>query len=128
MKPILTKAFGYQDDNMSLPVRDVTVSAPFYESVFGFHVVSRAHAPHRKVILARDDVQMGLAENGNDPEQDGCAFHVVGLDALHSEFRANGLDKLGAISVEEQDGEPWRVFYVIAPDGLCFWFGEKEPS
>jgi hypothetical protein len=20
----------------------------------------------------------------------------------------------------------WKVFYVIAPDGLCYWFGERQ--
>lgn len=128
MKPALTKAFAYQDDNMALPVADVGLAAPFYEKVFGFHVVSRSDTPHRSVILARDEVQMGLEENGGDPGQDGCAFHVVGLDDLHAEFKANGVGKLGAISTEQRDGAPWRVFFVIAPDGLCFWFGEKQGS
>jgi hypothetical protein len=40
-----------------------------------------------------DSVQIGLAENGGDSSQDGCAFHVTGLDALFAEFKANGLKK-----------------------------------
>jgi hypothetical protein len=23
---------------------------------------------------------------------------------------------------------PWGVFYVVAPDGLCYWFGERQPA
>jgi len=29
---------------------------------------------------------MRLAENGGDPGQDGCAFHVQGLELLFDEF------------------------------------------
>jgi hypothetical protein len=30
-------------------------------------------------VLARDQVEIGLAENGGNPTQAGCAFHVKGL-------------------------------------------------
>src|SRR5689334_18271279 len=129
MKATLQKAFGYQGDNMNLPVRDVAAARPFYETVLGFRVVSQGDAPHKSVVLARDDVQMRLAENGGDPSQDGCAFHVKGLEALFAEFKANGLQKeLSEFSVEHRDGVPWNVFYVVAPDGLCFWFGQRQAS
>ena len=70
---------------------------------------------------------MRLVENGGDSTQDGCAFHVEGLDALLAEFQANGLAKAEpVIDIEKQDdGSSWRVFYVVAPDGLCYWFGER---
>jgi len=42
---------------------------------------------------ARDEIWIGLAENGGDPTQDGCAFHVTGLASLFAEFKANGLQK-----------------------------------
>jgi hypothetical protein len=78
-------------------------------------------------VLARDQVQIGLAENGGDPTQDGCAFHVKHLAALLAEFNANGLGKENAeFGTEKQDGVTWKVFYVVAPDGLCYWFGERQ--
>ena len=49
--------------------------------------------PHKSVVLARDEVQIGLAENGGDSSQDGCAFHAKNLEALFTEFKANGLQK-----------------------------------
>lgn len=54
---------------------------PFYESKMGFQVVSQSESPVRSAVLARDDVQIGLAENGGDPSQEGCFFEVddVGL-------------------------------------------------
>lgn len=126
MRATLDKAFGYQNDAMDLPVPDLDAALPFYETVFGFRLVSRAETPRRSAVLERDHVKIGLAENGRDPEQDGVAFHVTHLDALASEFTANGLVKGPSdIKVEDRGGAKWRVFYAIAPDGLCFWFGER---
>jgi lactoylglutathione lyase len=125
----LEKAFGYQGDNMNLPVADLAAALPFYETVLGFRVVSRSDTPHKSAVLARDHVQMKLAENGGDPSQDGCAFHVTNLASLFSEFKTNGLQKEISEFDTEQHGEStWMVFYVVAPDGLCYWFGERRPQ
>jgi lactoylglutathione lyase len=122
----LEKAFGYQGDTMNLPVKDLEAALPFYEAALGFRVGARSEVPHRAAILVRDNIQMALAENGGDPTQDGCAFHVNGLESLLEEFKANGLKKeLSDISVERRGADAWRVFYVVAPDGLCYWFGER---
>jgi lactoylglutathione lyase len=127
MSATLEKAFGYQGNNLNLPVADVDASVPFYETALGFTLVARAEEPQRTAVLARDSVQIGLVENGGDPAQNGCAFHVTGLDALFAELNAKGLRKSPAdIGIEHRDGAPWRVFYVVAPDGLCYWFGEKQ--
>src|SRR5215475_8522305 len=103
MNSILEKAWGYQGDNMRLPVRDLAAALPFYETVLGFRVVSRSDSPHKSAVLARDQVEIGLAENGGDPTQDGCAFHVAGLAELFAEFKANGLQKeLSDFSIENR--------------------------
>ena len=88
MKATLEKVWGYQGDNMNLPVPDLEVALPFYETVLGFRVLSRCDTPHNSAVLARDEVQIGLAENGGDSTQDGCAFHVKNLESLFTEFRA----------------------------------------
>ena len=127
MTATFDKAFGYRGDVMNLPVKEIEAALPFYESVLGFRVVSRSDTPHRAAVLARDKIQMGLAENGGDPSQDGCAFHVTGLETLLAEFKANGLKKESSDSSIERHGDAaWRVFYVVAPDGLCYWFGERQ--
>jgi catechol 2,3-dioxygenase-like lactoylglutathione lyase family enzyme len=127
MKPMLEKASGYQGDHMNLPVRDLGAALPFYETVLGFRVLSRSDSPHNSAVLARDQVQIGLSENGGDPTQDGCAFHVTGLAALFADFKANGLQKeLAQFDIEQHGGVAWKVFYVVAPDGLCYWFGERQ--
>lgn len=127
MQGTLERAFGYQGDNMNLPVQDLPAALPFYETVLGFRVASRSDTPHKAVVLGRDSVQIRLAENGRDPTQDGCAFHVTNLESLHREFQAKGLQKPPSeFGVERHDGVSWKVFYVVAPDGLCYWFGERE--
>jgi lactoylglutathione lyase len=115
---MLQKAWGYQGDNMHLPVRDLAAALPFYEAVLSFRVVSRSDTPHNSAVLVRDEMQIGLAENGSDPTQDGCAFHVQDLESLFTELNANGLQKqLSQIDVEQRDDGAWKVFYVVAPDG-----------
>jgi lactoylglutathione lyase len=129
MNARLDRAFGYQGNNMALPVADVAAAIPFYENILGFRVVSRSDTPPRSAVLERDAVQLGLVENGGDPTQDGCAFHVTGLTALFDEFKANGLQKqLSDFSAERRGGTDWKVFFVVAPDGLCYWFGERQPD
>ena len=93
MKATLVKAWGYQGDSMNLPVQDLAAALKFYETVLGFRMLSRSDTPHYSAVLARDQVQIGLAENGGDSTQDGCAFHVKHLEALFAEFKANGLQK-----------------------------------
>jgi catechol 2,3-dioxygenase-like lactoylglutathione lyase family enzyme len=121
----LHRAFGYQGDAMNLPVANVASAVPFYESKLGFRAASRADTPYRAVVLTRDGVQMRLVENGGDSSQDGCAFHVTDIESLFAEFRSRGL-QLSAIADEHNDHGTWQVFYVVAPDGLCYWFGEKQ--
>jgi len=58
MNALLEKAWGYQGDNMNLPVRDLTAALPFYENVLGFRLLSRSETPHNSAVLARDQVQI----------------------------------------------------------------------
>jgi lactoylglutathione lyase len=127
MKGTLEKAFGYQGDNMNLPVQDVAAALPFYETVLGFRVLSRSATPYNSAVLGRDAIQIRLAENGGDSTQDGCAFHVKDLESLFAEFKTHGLQKeLSQFDIEQHDNGEWKVFYVVAPDGLCYWFGERQ--
>ena len=112
---------------MNLPVATLDAAIPFYETVLGFRVLSRSDAPQRSAVLGRDDVQIGLAENGGDPTQDGCAFEVNSCELLFAEFKSNGLNKdQPGFGVEQHGETSWKVFYVVAPDGLCYWFGERQ--
>jgi lactoylglutathione lyase len=127
MKSSLEKAYGYKGDTMNLPVRELASALPFYETVLGFQLLSRSETPFKSAVLGRDQVQIRLAENGGDPAQDGCAFHVTDVESLLAEFKANGLEKeISRFDVEQHGNAAWKVFYVVAPDGLCYWFGERQ--
>lgn len=128
MSGTLDKAYGYKGDAMNLPVANVEAALPFYQTVLGFAVVSRSGTPHNAAVLARDRIQMQLVENGGDSSQDGCAFHVTNLESLCAEFKANGLETLSEFSTERRSDLDWKVFYVVAPDGLCYWFGECQQT
>ena len=46
---------------------------------------------------------------------------------VHRPFKANGLQKeISEFSTEKHGDLIWKVFYVVAPDGLCYWFGERQ--
>lgn len=129
MPTLFKNAWGYQGDAMALPVANVDEAVPFYTDVLGFEVISRNDSPIRSILLARPNVQMQINENGSDPTQDGCAFEVTDVETALNEFKGNGLAKeLSDIAIEKNDGGSWRVFFIIAPDGLCFWIGEKQPA
>src|SRR5262245_25802703 len=98
---------------MNLPVPDLAAVLPFYENILGFRVLSCSDTPHKSAVLARNQVQIGLAENGGDSTQDGCAFHVKRLPELFAEFKANGLQKeISEFDIELHDGVAWKVFYL----------------
>jgi catechol 2,3-dioxygenase-like lactoylglutathione lyase family enzyme len=127
MKAIFTAAHGYQDDAMNLPVAKLDAAIPFYETIFGFQVIARTDTPHPSATLSRDEIQIGLAENGGDPTQDGCFFAVNDVEAAFAELKANGLAKVAADYRIDQHGDlTWKVFFVVAPDGLCYCLGERQ--
>ena len=89
MKAEFRKAASYADDAMNLPVENVEAAIPFYTSVMGFRLVSREQSPMQRAVLARDDIQIGLAENGGDPTQEGCFFEVDNAEAAFEELESN---------------------------------------
>lgn len=128
-KPTATikQAWPYQQDNMSLPVNNLEAALPFYEQTMGFHLVSRTEMPHQSAIIARDQVQIGLAETGGDPTQDGCFFEVDSVAGAFAELKANGLANEQADLTFQRHGDvSWKVFFVVAPDGLCYCYGERQ--
>ena len=129
MKAVFKSAWPYKDDAMSLPVASADEAVGFYETVMGFTVVSRTETPHKCVVLARDEIQIGLAENGGDPTQEGCFFEVDNAEAAFAELRANGLDRENAnFEITDYGDQTYKQFFVVAPDGLCYCLGEHIQS
>lgn len=127
MKAVFKTAYPYLEDALNLPVKNLEAAIPFYETIMGFRVVSRNDAPYRSAVLARDDIQIGLAENGGDPTLEGCFFEVDNVATAFEELKANGLERDEAgFSIEKDGDASYRVFFVVAPDGLCYMLGERQ--
>jgi catechol 2,3-dioxygenase-like lactoylglutathione lyase family enzyme len=127
MKAVFKSASPYADDAMNLPVENVESAIPFYETIMGFRLVSRSDSPCKSAVLGRDDIQIGLAENGGDPSQEGCFFEVDNAEAAFAELKSNGFEKEDPGYRIDQYGEKkFKVFFVIAPDGLCYCLGERQ--
>lgn len=120
------RASPYADDAMNLPVRNVDSAVSFYETVMGFAVVSRSANPVKSATLTRDDVQIAICENGGDPSQEGCFFEVDHVEAAFAELKANGLQSQADFRTEKHGETTYRLFFVVAPDGLCYCIGEAQ--
>ena len=114
-------AFPYGDDVLALPATDLDRAAQWYGQAFGLREVDRRVKPHPTVVLERDGVQLGFAINGGDPEQEGAAVLVTDIHRARAELEANGI-QIADWRVDERDGKKLQVFFVVAPDGLCYYF------
>ena len=114
-------AFPYGDDLLALPVADVDEAARWYGDAFGLREVERRSAPQPAVTLERDGVRIGFAVNGGDPASEGAAIRVTDIRRARDELHARGVET-GNWRVDEMDGRKHQVFFVIAPDGLCYYF------
>ena len=119
--PLFQNAFPYQEDVLALPVVDLDATARWYSKAFGLREVERRDQPHQAVILERDGVRIGFALTGGDASQDGAAIRVSDLHLAREQIGAAGID-VSDVRSEEHDGQKREVFFVVAPDGLCFCF------
>jgi hypothetical protein len=110
-------SIGETDIN-ALPVKEIAPAVGYYTQCLGFKLVSKDGTTAR---LRRDDVEIGLAVNGRDPEQASCWFSVGDVDALWREYDARSIGP-GIIDEQEYDGKPYRVFFAKEPYGVCFCF------
>jgi lactoylglutathione lyase len=113
-------------DPQALPVRELDAAVRFYQDHMGFIVQERAASPVPSALLRRDDVTMRLAENGGDPEQASCFIRVDDVDAAIAEMQGQGLD-VSPPRTDRMDNGGYRVFFVRAPDGLCYCLGRRVP-
>lgn len=114
-------AFPFQKDVLALPVVDLDAAVDWYSRNFGLIERERRAEPHPTVILERDGVKIGFAINGGDASQDGAAIRVSDIQRAKRELEANGL-KIANWRVDVRDGKKLQVFFVAAPDGLCWYF------
>lgn len=122
-EPRFKAAYPYQDDVLALPVADIDIAARWYAQHFGMTEVERHQDPVPAVVLERDGTRIGFAVTGGDASQDGAAILVCGIAAMKAELEAKGVD-LGNWRIDARNGKQLQVFFVTAPDGLCYYFHE----
>ncbi len=126
-KAVLKNAWPYQQDKMNLPVENLLSAIPFYQTIMGFELLSETSTPNNSAILGRNGIQIGLSQNGGDPTQDGCFFEVDNVETAFAEFKSNGLEKeISGFDIQQYGDVKWKVFFIVAPDGLCYCFGERQ--
>lgn len=121
--PKFKAAYPYQKDVLALPVTDLDSAAQWYSDHFGMREVERLDQPVPRVILERDGTRIGFAINGEDPGQHGAAILVSDIGGMREELESNGI-RTGNWRIDERDGDRFQVFFVVAPDGLCYYFHE----
>lgn len=114
-------ASPYQDNVLALPVSDLDDAAEWYSKAFGMTEVARRDEPNPTVILDRDGTQIGFSVNGGDAAEDGAAIQVSDIHRAKRELESNGVETANW-RVDEQDGRKFQVFFVVAPDSLCYYF------
>jgi len=122
-QPAFVSASPYQKDILALPVTDLDAASDWYCKHFGMTEVERKEEPVPTVILERDGTRIGFSINGGDASQDGAAIRVSNILALKEEFESKGVE-IGNWKVDERDGQKFQVFFVVAPDGLCYYIHE----
>lgn len=120
-KGLFEKAFPYGDNVLALPVTDLEAAVKWYGQHFGLVEVERKADPQPTVIMERDGTRIGFSVNGGDSSQEGAAILVSDIHAARAELESRGV-KIGNWRVDERDGKKLQVFFVVAPDGLCYYF------
>ncbi len=115
---------GYQDDPLALPVSDLDAASKWYCNHFAMDEVERGEHPVPHVVLERDGVRIGFAINGGDASQDGAAIKVNNIDQMKADLESRGAPVSNS-RIDQRDGQSFKVFFVTAPDGLCFYFHER---
>ena len=121
--PKFISAHPYQNDVLALPVTDLDSAAKWYSTCFGLTEVERREESTPTVIMERDGTKIGFAINGGDASQDGAAILVSNIQGVKDDLVKRGAD-VGDLRVDERDGQKFQVFFVVAPDGLCYYFHE----
>ena|SRR5579863_3202291 len=120
-RAVFEKAFPYGDDVLALPVKDPEAAARWYARHFGMIEVARRAEPNPTVIMERDGARIGFSVYGCDSAEDGAAIRVKNIEAARAELESTGVT-IGDWRVDERGGKKLQVFFVTAPDGLCYYF------
>lgn len=105
----------------ALPARSIGPAVGYYVHVLGFSLVERTETTAK---LRRDEVEIGVAVNGDDPEQASVYFGTDNIEALRAELDAKGIEP-SPLRTDSYGGNTYRVCFAQDPYGVCFCFGQK---
>lgn len=120
-------AFPFQKNVLALPVADLDSASKWYSKHFGMAEVERSEGPVPTVILERNGTRIGFSINGGDATQDGAAILVTNIQGMREELESRGVE-IANWRIDERDGQKLQVFFVVAPDKLCYYFHEPIPE
>lgn len=105
----------------NLPVADVAASAAFYRDKLGFEVKAEMGDPPNFALLQRGGAEIALVSDESGAKS-GCYVYVRGVEALHEQCAAAGLEIVYPLTKE-----PWGLvnFVIEDPDGHRIAFGER---
>lgn len=126
-RAVFEKAFPFGGGVLALPVADLESAAQRYAEHFAMTEVDRKSGPQPTVIMERDGIRLGFSVNGDDSSQEGAAIRVSDIHAARSELESRGV-QIGNWRIDERDGKRLQVFFVVAPDGLCYYFHQPIES
>lgn len=112
---------------MALPVLDLDETSQWYSHSFGLTELRRNSECNPCILMQRDGVEIGFSINGEDATQDGTAILVSDIHALKLELQAKGVS-ISNWRVDKLNGIKHQVFFVAAPDGLCYYFHQPLES
>ena len=121
MVKLYVAAHPFADDVLALPVTNIDRAQKWYGEKFGLTAVERHLEPVPTVLMERDGVRIGFAVNGGQPENEGAAILVADIHRARRELADRGVETANW-RVDERDGRKFQVFFVVAPDGLCYYF------
>ncbi len=116
-----TGAFPIGGDVNAVPIKEIGPAVGYYTHVLGFSVVEKSD---KAATLRRDQATIGLAVNGEDPEQASVYFAVSDVEAVHAELTAKNIDP-SPLRIDTWNGKQFRVCFAKEPYGVCFCFGQE---
>lgn len=132
--PLFSSADGYMDNVLgsnkdpALPVTSLDDTVDWYGRHFGLEVIERCDDEF--VVMMRDGVRIGFVINGMDASEDGAVIRVHNIYRMRSIFSSLGVEIDNWQIDIDSNGISSQVFYVRAPDGLCYYFYQplKPPA
>jgi lactoylglutathione lyase len=114
-------------DPLAMPVRDSNTAAKFYIDKLGFQIRARINSLPKAIIIGRDNIDIKLVENGQDPLAHSCFIDTDDIDTAYTTMQNLGLD-VSNRRTDKNGDQVYEVFFLRDPEGLCYCIGQQVIS